>query len=62
MENDKTGDNEKELTSTSSPMGQLLSTNPEEKNDSNDTLPTSSTDANIFCDNKSSQSGNDMFN
>ncbi|XP_076273281.1 uncharacterized protein LOC143204568 isoform X2 [Rhynchophorus ferrugineus] len=46
MENDKSADNEKELTSTSScGMGKLLSTNKEEKSDSNDTLPTSSTDA-----------------
>lgn len=48
MEGDKTADNEKELTSTStssSDMSKLLPTNKEEKNDSNDTLPTSSTDA-----------------
>lgn len=46
MESDKSTDNEIELTSTSScGMGKLLSTNKEEKSDSNDTLPTSSTDA-----------------
>ncbi|XP_030750773.1 uncharacterized protein LOC115878406 isoform X2 [Sitophilus oryzae] len=46
MESDKSADNEKELTSTSSSdMSQLLSTNKEEKSDSSDTLPTSSTDA-----------------
>ncbi|KAL1509339.1 hypothetical protein ABEB36_004095 [Hypothenemus hampei] len=46
MEGDGPGDNEKELTSTSSSeMGKHLSTNKEEKTDSNDTLPTSSTDA-----------------
>lgn len=46
MEGDKTADSDKELTSTScSATSKLLSTNKEEKTDSNDTLPTSSTDA-----------------
>ncbi|XP_050308214.1 microtubule-associated protein futsch-like isoform X2 [Anthonomus grandis grandis] len=50
MDGEKAADNEKELTSTScgSESPKPLSTNKEEKRDSSDTLPTSSTDARTF--------------